>query len=73
MLNVMHHCCQVFLLGNSLHLDVNEIISFQKLVGNLDKITVASLRRQHQGDRWTPISRVLENICICLKKSSLGL
>jgi hypothetical protein len=37
-----------FLLDNSLHFDVNEIISFQKLVGNLDKMTVANLGRQHQ-------------------------
>jgi hypothetical protein len=36
-----------FLLNNSLHFDVNEIISFQKLVGNLDKMTVANLGRQH--------------------------
>jgi hypothetical protein len=37
-----------FLLHNSLHFDVNEMISFQKLVGNLDKITVANSIRQHQ-------------------------
>jgi hypothetical protein len=37
-----------FLLNNSLHFGVNEIISFQKLVGNLDKMTVATLGRQHQ-------------------------
>ena len=36
-----------FLLDNSLHFGVNEIISFQKLVGNLDKMTVANLGRQH--------------------------
>jgi hypothetical protein len=29
-----------FLLDNSLHFGVNEILSFQKLVGNLDKIIV---------------------------------
>ena len=29
-----------FLLDNSLHFGVNEILSFQKLVGNLDKITI---------------------------------
>jgi hypothetical protein len=28
-----------FLLDNSLHFGVNEIISFQKLVGNVDKMT----------------------------------
>ena len=37
-----------FLLENSLYFGVNEIISFQKLVGNLDKMTVANLGRQHQ-------------------------
>jgi hypothetical protein len=37
-----------FLLDNSLHFDVNVIISFQKLVGNLDKMTVAKFLRQHQ-------------------------
>ena len=37
-----------FLLNNSLNFGVNEVISFQKLVGNLDKLVVANLRRQHQ-------------------------
>jgi hypothetical protein len=37
-----------FLLDNSLHFGVNEIISFQKLVENFDKMTVANLGRQHQ-------------------------
>ena len=37
-----------FLLDNSLHFGVNEIISFQKLVENLDKMIVANLGRQHQ-------------------------
>jgi hypothetical protein len=37
-----------FLLVNSLHFGVNEILSFQKLVGNLDKIIVTNLVRQHQ-------------------------
>ena len=37
-----------FLLENSLHCGVNEIINFQKLVGNLDKMIVANLGRQHQ-------------------------
>ena len=36
-----------FLLDNSLHFGVNEIVSFQKLVGNLDKMTIANLGRQH--------------------------
>ena len=37
-----------FLLDNSLHFGVNEIISFQKLVENLDKMTLANLSKQHQ-------------------------
>jgi hypothetical protein len=36
-----------FLLDNSLHLGVNEIIIFQKLIENLDKMTVANLSRQN--------------------------
>jgi hypothetical protein len=36
-----------FLFENSLHVGVNEIISFQKLVGNLHKMTNANLDRQH--------------------------
>jgi hypothetical protein len=34
-----------FSLDNYLHFEVNEIISFKKLVGNLDKMTVANLGR----------------------------
>ena len=37
-----------FLLDNSLHFGVNEMISFQKLIENLDKMTIANLGRQHQ-------------------------
>jgi hypothetical protein len=37
-----------FLLNNSLHFGVNDILSFQKLVRNLDKTIVANLGRQHQ-------------------------
>jgi hypothetical protein len=37
-----------FLLDNFLHFGVNEIFSFQKLVENLDKMTVANLGRQNQ-------------------------
>ena len=49
MLNAMHHCCLVFLLGNSSYFGVNEIISFQRLLpGNLDKMIVANLGREHQ-------------------------
>ena len=36
-----------FLLENSLNLGVHKIISFQKMVGNLDKMAVANLGRQH--------------------------
>jgi hypothetical protein len=36
------------LLINSLHFGVNEILSFQKLVGNLDEVIVANLGRQNQ-------------------------
>ena len=46
LLNVMHHCCSL-VFNNSLYFGVNEISSFQKLVGNLDKMTVANLSRQH--------------------------
>ena len=35
------------LLENSLYFGVNEIISFQKLVTNVDKMTIANLGRQH--------------------------
>jgi hypothetical protein len=44
-----HHASLLsnFLLNNSFHFGANEIISFQKLVGNLDKMTIANLRRQH--------------------------
>jgi hypothetical protein len=35
-----------FLLDNSLHFGVN-VISFQKLVGNSSKMTIANLGRQH--------------------------
>ena len=37
-----------FLLDNSLHFGVNEILSSQELVGHLDKMTIANLGRQHQ-------------------------
>jgi hypothetical protein len=36
-----------FLLENSLYFSTNEIISIQKLVGNVDKTTIANLGRQH--------------------------
>ena len=44
-----HHALLLsnFLLDNSLHVGVNEMISFQKLVGNLEKMTVANLGEQH--------------------------
>ena len=37
-----------FLSENSFYFGVNEIISSQKLVGNLDKMAVANLGRGHQ-------------------------
>ena len=37
-----------FLIENSLYFGVNEIISFQKLVKNSYKMTIANLGRQHQ-------------------------
>ena len=46
-MNIMCHCCLFFSLENYLYSGVNEIISFQKLVGNLDKMTVGNLGRQH--------------------------
>ena len=36
-----------FLLENSLYFGVNETISFKKLVGNLDKMTIANLGKQY--------------------------
>jgi hypothetical protein len=48
MLNVMHHCCLIFLLDNSFNFGVNELISFQNLVGNLYKMTLVNLDMQHQ-------------------------
>ena len=36
-----------FLLENSIYFGFDEIISFQKLVGNLDKMTITNLGRQH--------------------------
>ena len=36
-----------FLLENSLYFGNNKTFSFQKLVGNLDKMAVANLGRQH--------------------------
>jgi hypothetical protein len=48
--NAKHHTSLLynFLLNNSLHFGVNDILSSQKLVGNLDKTIVANLGRQHQ-------------------------
>ena len=49
MLNIMHHCCLVsYWRTLYIYLGVNEMISFQKLVGNLNKMIVANLGRQHQ-------------------------
>ena len=44
-----HHASLLFnfLLDNSLHFGVKKIISVQKLLRNLDKMTFANLGRQH--------------------------
>ena len=49
-LHVKHHASLLSssLLESSLYFGVNEIICFQKLVRNLDKLTVANLGRHHQ-------------------------
>ena len=47
LLNVMHHCCLDFLIKNLLYYGVTEFISFQKLVGILEKMTIANVGRQH--------------------------
>ena len=47
MLNVMHHSCVIFIRHSS-HFCVNEIICFQKLVGNLDRIIIVNLGRLHK-------------------------
>ena len=36
-----------FLLENSIYFGVNTIISFQKLIENLDKMTITKLGKQH--------------------------
>ena len=46
MLNIMHHCCLIS-YWTTLYILVL-IISFQKLVGNLEKMTVVNLGSQHQ-------------------------
>ena len=45
-----HHASLLssFFLENSIYLGVNEINNIQKLVGNLDKMTIANLGSQHQ-------------------------
>ena len=55
-----------FLLENSFYFGVSEIISFQKLVRNLDMMTIANLGGNTR-DLWTFISRVFENVCIRLE------
>ena len=52
-----------FLSRNSLCVDVYEIIGFQNLGGNLDKMTIANLGRQHKISYF----KSFENICICLE------
>ena len=44
MLNVMHHC-GIVSYYMTLYFGVNKIIGFQKLAGNLDKMTIANLDR----------------------------
>lgn len=51
---------------NFVRLNVNEIISFQKLVGNLNKVTKLLSWVGNTRDLRTPISRALEGIYICL-------
>jgi hypothetical protein len=41
-------CLASFSLKNSIYYGVNDTTSFQKLVGNLDKMVVAKLGRQQQ-------------------------
>ena len=47
-LNVLPLLSSSFLLEKSSYFGINKTISFQKLVGNLDKMTAANLGRQHQ-------------------------
>ena len=54
-----------FSLNNSLHFSVNEMISFQKLVGNLDKLAVSKVGNTR--DLCTLISNILKSVCICLE------
>ena len=44
-----HHASLLsnFLVDSSLHFGANEMISFQKLIGSLNKMTIANLGRQH--------------------------
>ena len=63
MLNVM---LSSFLLKNSLYFGVNDVITFQKLEGKLDKMTIANLGRQH----WKSLDSYFKStwdICICLE------
>jgi hypothetical protein len=39
----------IFLLENSLYFSIDEIISFQILIKNLDMVTIAYLGREHHG------------------------
>ena len=51
------------LLETSLYYVVNEIISFQKLVGNLDKMAVVNLGRQHQKTLNSYFKSSLDYLC----------
>jgi hypothetical protein len=60
--DVKHHVSLLsnFLLDNSLHFGVNKIISFQKLLANLDKLIVANLGTQNQKSMNTYFKNSLE-------------
>ena len=47
LLNAIHHCCLVSYERTLYIFGVNEIINFQKLVGNLNKMIIVDFGRQH--------------------------
>ena len=53
-----------FLLENSLYFGVNEFISFKKLVGNLDKMIVANLCKQHHRSLESYFKSSQEYLCL---------
>jgi hypothetical protein len=56
-----------FLLDNSLHFGVKKMLSFQKLVRNLDKMKIANLGRQHHKIFELLFQEFLKNICSFLE------